>query len=382
MNRFAYICADSGIPVPGHKGSSNHVRNVCRALRALGLSGTVFARRSSGDELEGCRLVALGGEAPCGEVDQFLARPGVFPSAGEFDFVYERYSLWHVEGLAWARRMGIPFVLEVNSPLPEEARTYRDLGHSRLAEGVAEVLLREADGVVCVSGEVAEWVARYRTKPGGLWIVPNGVDEKEFSPELPAIRAPFECATGPVIGFAGSFRPWHGVDAVLDVLAGSPELAGSRPRLLCVGDGPGRTRFEAKAKESGLAARIHTTGFVPQPDVAAWLNGCDLAVAPYEPRAGFYFSPLKVFEFMALGLPVVAADIGQLSEILGDDRGWLYRPGETDSLAVAMADVLANEDEARDRADRARQWVLASATWSHRVRSILERVDTMKASYA
>jgi len=378
VSRFAYVCADAGVPVPGHKGSSNHVRNVCRALRAAGLEGTVFARKPTANEIEGCPVVSLGARTG-GEADQFLARPDAFLGAGGYDFVYERYSLWHVEGLAWARRIGIPFLLEVNSPLPEEALTYRSLDHARLAEGVAEVLLRQADGVVCVSGPVADWVARYRTDTSNVWTVPNGVDENEFSANHAAIPAPFECTTGPVIGFAGSFRPWHGVDALLDVLTGPLERAGLRPRLLCVGDGPGRAAFEARAAESGLAPRVHTTGFVPQREVASWLNGCDLAVAPYEPRAGFYFSPLKVFEFMALGLPVVAADIGQLSEILDDGRGWLYRPGDTNSLAAAIADVLSDETAARDRADRARRWVLASATWNHRVGTILERVDGMKA---
>ncbi len=371
MNRFAYICADSGVPVPGHKGSSNHVRNVCRALRAAGLDGTIFARKRGADELEGCPVVSLGG-----------GKSRAFPPGGGYDFVYERYSLWHVEGLAWARRMGVPFVLEVNSPLPEEAKTYRSLDHPELAEEVTKLLLRQADGIVCVSDQVADWVARYRIHTRNVWIIPNGVDEKEFSPGRTAIPAPFACTTGPVIGFAGSFRPWHGVDALLDVLAGPLARAGLEPRFLCVGDGPGRESFEAQAKQSGLAPRVHTTGFVPQPEVAAWLNGCDLAVAPYESRAGFYFSPLKVFEFMALGLPVVAADIGQLSEILGDDRGWLYRPGDTNSLATAIADVLGNATAARDRADRARRWVLASATWKHRVGTILERIDAMKASYA
>ncbi|MEE8412193.1 MAG: glycosyltransferase family 4 protein [Acidobacteriota bacterium] len=368
MNRFAYICADSGVPIPGYKGSSNHVRNVCRALRAAGLDGTVFARRPGADELEGCPVIALGN--------------GKLRGADGYDFVYERYSLWHVEGLACARRMNVPFVLEVNSPLPDEARTYRSLDHPERAEEVAKLLLRHADGIVCVSGEVADWVVRYRIHARNVWTIPNGVDENEFSPERGAIRAPFECATGPVIGFAGSFRPWHGVDALVDALAGPLERAALRPRLLCVGDGPGRAAFEARAKQSGLAPRVHTTGFVPQPEVAAWLNGCDLAVAPYEPRAGFYFSPLKVFEFMALGLPVVAADIGQLSEILGDDRGWLYRPGDTNSLANAISDVLGDAVAARDRAERARRWVLAAATWKHRVAAILERVEAMRASYA
>ena len=373
MNRFAYICADAGVPVPGHKGSSNHVRNVCRSLRSAGLDGTVFARKATADEFEDFPLVALGN-----------GKPGLhaFPVSGEYDFVYERYSLWHVEGLAWARRMGVPFVLEVNSPLPDEALTYRSLEHPKLAEGVAELLLREADAVVCVSGPVADWVARYRNDMANVWTVPNGVDETEFSPERRAIRIPFECASGPVIGFAGSFRPWHRVDALLDAMDGPLERVGLRPRVLCVGDGPGRAAFEERALQSGLAPRVHTTGFVPQPDVAPWLNGCDLAVAPYEPCAGFYFSPLKVFEFMALGLPVVAADIGQLSEILADDRGWLYRPGDTDSLATAIADVLANPIAARDRADRARCWVLASATWKHRVGTILDRVEAMAVSHA
>jgi len=387
VNRFAYVCADAGIPLPGRKGSSVHVASLCRAFARAGLDGTVYSTRARAKTLAGFSLDTLdtpprsGDEAPQDEelrlvLGNWRSPPAI---AAGCDFIYERYSLWHAGGLARARQLGVPFILEVNSPLPDEARRYRSLHHARLAEGLAELLMRQADGVVCVSDAVAEWVHAHRCRDTGIWVVPNGVDAELFAstPPMKTDDSP------PVIAFCGSFRPWHGLDTLLEAFKLLVRQRSSAVRLLCVGDGPLREWFDSEVARSGLSERVEVTGYVDQPEVARRLSAASVAVAPYPPLEQFYFSPLKLYEFLALVLPVVAGEIGQVGEILDDGRrGWLYPPGDVEALAGRLSEVLDHPRASRRRAAAGRDWVLAHATWDHRAAEILEHISAPAPSRA
>ena len=382
MKRFRYICADAGIRIPGGKGASIHVESVCRAFAEAGLTGEIFAMRADAPSLCGLpvRAMRLPDDDRTSderrETGLFLA--GLDPKGigeGRCDFIYERYSLWHVGGLAHARKLGVPFILEVNSPLPDEARRFRNLANPALAERVARLLLHEADGIVCVSEEVADWVRRYRASGDGVWVVPNGVDHRRFASGDGARRAGLVASPAPLIAFSGSFRPWHGVYDLLDALRLLIEDHAEDAHLLCIGDGPLREPFERRAGDLGIRDRVHLTGHVPHDEVAGWLRGCDVAVAPYPELDRFYFSPLKIFEFMALGLPVVAADVGQVCRLVPHgERGWLYRAGSPEELAGAIGRLLGRREDARRLGQAGRKWVLANATWTKRVETILQRI--------
>ncbi len=386
MKRFAYICADPGIPVPGSKGASIHVASVCRALGQLGLGGEIFTVRPEAEMLEGCPVRRI--EIPARrkrksvedrETRLFLASLNTSIAPSEHpDFVYERYTLWHAGGLAHARDLDVPFILEVNSPLPEEAKKFRGLANEPLAEGLAQLLLRDADGIVCVSEEVARWVERLRGHDGGVWVIPNGVDDELFSPNGRTRPVGLPGAEIPLIAFAGSFRPWHGIDDMLVAFKLLCDQSRSAPHLLCVGDGPLRGEFEEKAARWGLSERVHVTGFVPHQEVPGWLKGADLAIAPYPHLENFYFSPLKLYEFLALGLPIVATDVGQIRDVIPNgERGLLCPPGEPELLARAMAGLLDDRVRSRALGDAGRAWVLEHATWRRRVADILQRIDSL-----
>ncbi|MCI0651186.1 MAG: glycosyltransferase family 4 protein, partial [Planctomycetes bacterium] len=150
------------------------------------------------------------------------------------------------------------------------------------------------------------------------------------------------------------------------------------PHLVCVGDGPEREALKRKFAMLGVASRVHLPGRVPHADVPVWIGGADAAVAPYPAVEGFYFSPLKIYEFMALGLPIVASAIGQVRDIVPDgERGFLYPPGNAAALAATISRVITDHAEAERRAENARAWVLEHATWNVRVREILERIAAL-----
>jgi len=385
MKRFCYVCADPGIPVPGSKGASIHIQSVCKALGDAGLTGEICVADARDETLGGVPILPIARPKPVKgeskrqhEVRRFLGSLGSrITGDPSCEFIYERYSLWNTSGLARARELNVPLILEVNSPLPDEARQHRGLFNHKLAEAIAELLMQQADGIVCVSDSVAEWVVEARGHDEGVWIISNGVDAELFSPGGPRRQPPLPPEDVPVVAFCGSFRPWHATDDLLEAFGLLIERI-PEAHLVCIGDGPMRADFEETARAMGLGNRVHLTGAIPQSEVPRWLRGANAAVAPYRAEEPFYFSPLKLFEFLSLGLPIVAADIGQIRDVVPHgERGLLYRPGDTRQLAELLTFLLWDRKSGAELGQAGRAWVLANATWQTQVASILRKIETL-----
>ncbi len=383
MKRFCYICADKGVPLPGTKGASVHVASLCEAFNSHGLVGEIHTVRGESDALSGNPLKPI--DLPPRrrhksledrENRLFLARVdqiSVVP-----DFIYERYSLWHSGGVYQARKLGVPFILEVNSPLPLETRRFRKLANESLADGMSRLLMREADGVVCVSDEVAEWVISERLHSRGVKVIPNGFDEQKFQPDAKNRPPTLPPPGTPLIGFTSTFRPWHGIEDLLEAFRILVEDLNSPAHLVCVGDGPARGDFLKHAERLELLDRIHAPGRLNHEDVGDWLASCDVAVAPYPELNEFWFSPLKIFEYFGCGLPVVGSDVGQISGLLASGRGHLVPVGDLHAMSDSIHSLLNDPEAARKTGDCARRWVLKNATWKIRAREILDLVEAVR----
>ncbi|MDT8304302.1 MAG: glycosyltransferase family 4 protein [Anaerolineae bacterium] len=369
--RVAYICADAGVPVFGVKGSSRHVQEVIRAFLQNGSQVDLYASRIGGGVPRGLEPVTLKaltpppkGDVLQREVAELAANRELrraLEKDGPYDMVYERYSLWSYAGMAYARSIGAPGVLEVNAPLIEEQEKYRTLVRRAHAERVARRAFRSASALLAVSHQVASHVKSYGDGVSGIHVIPNGVDTERFRPDMVPAHpyAPDEF----VIGFAGSLKPWHGLEVLMEAFDQTVRHHPSS-RLLIVGDGPGYTELESEIERRGLEKTVRLIGQVAHDAVPHWLTAMDLAVAPYPAIEGFYFSPLKVFEYMAAGLPVVASDLGQISEVVEDRvSGLLVDPGDPGKLASAF-DLLIRKPELRIRlGTAARRKVAADHSW-------------------
>jgi glycosyltransferase involved in cell wall biosynthesis len=262
----------------------------------------------------------------------------------------------------------IPGMLEVNAPLIEEQVQHRSLVDRSGAEAVADRAFGGASGLIAVSDGVAESLARYPSAQARTHVVPNGVDIDRFSPGFG--RATLQARRGFTIGFVGSLKPWHGLQVLADAFA---ELHRCDPKaqLLIVGDGPERASVQAAMRRYGLSDLVHFTGAVPPSAVPELLVRMDVAVAPYPPLAGFYFSPLKLFEYMAAGRPIVASDIGQLQQLIEDGvNGLLCPPGDAPALAHAL-ERLRRDEDLRQRLGHAAR---ATAEQEHSWDGVVDRV--------
>src|SRR6266566_3881819 len=201
-------------------------------------------------------------------------------------------------------------------------------------------------------------------------VIPNGVDAERFRPDVrPAAPGTLGSFT---VGFVGSMKPWHGLDVLVEAFA---RLHGRVPdaRLLLVGDGPARAAACADLSARGLGGVVHCTEAVPPLEVPGLLTSLDAAVAPYACANGFYFSPLKVYEYMAAGRAVVASRVGQLQTVIQHDvNGLLCPPGDAAALAAAL-ERLRCEPAVRARLGRAaRATVLDNHTWDAVAARVLE----------
>lgn len=377
MTRVAYVCADAGVPVFGQKGSSVHVQEVIRALRAEGAHVTLFATRQGGPApADLADLVVhplpprVHGDAPVRERAALVANADLraaLAMVGDFDVVYERYSLWSYAGMEYARAVEIPGLLEVNAPLIAEQRAHRELHGVAEAQDVAQRAFGAASTLLAVSRAVGDDLSAHPAASGRVVVVPNGVDPARF--DVPAHRSDDDALS---VGFVGTLKPWHGLDVLLDAFEMLHETR-PRTRLVVIGDGPERKALEARIAAAGLGSHVWLVGAVPPASVPAWLSNLDIAVAPYPELPDFYFSPLKVFEYLAASLPVVASRIGELPELLEDGvQGLLCRPGDARSLADAMARLIDDPPLRRRLGDAGRELVTRHHTWRGVARRILE----------
>ncbi|MDH3298072.1 MAG: glycosyltransferase family 4 protein [Gemmatimonadota bacterium] len=377
--RIAYVCADRGVPIFGTKGCSVHVQESIRALVGAGAEITVFAACRGGEpaaDLRDLPVVPLPRRAAADgrakEREALAANSRLIhllERHGPFDAVYERYSLWSHAGMdhAWYHR--IPGLLEVNAPLIEEQRKYRGLHDRQTAEWVARSAFARATDVVAVSHPVAQHVESFGPRPGHIHVIANGVDADRFRPGLPAA---IPAGAGELtVGFVGTLKPWHGLPDLVDAFARFHERVPAT-RLLIVGDGPEYERLEARIAQYGILGASVLTGPVPHNVVPALLASMDVAVAPYPVLEQDYFSPLKLYEYMAASLPVVASRSGQVGEVVRHGvNGLLYEPGNVPALVDALLAIQGTPGLAARLGRAARESVLRDHTWSAVAQKIL-----------
>jgi glycosyltransferase involved in cell wall biosynthesis len=271
--------------------------------------------------------------------------------------------------MEYAAQSSTPGLLEVNAPLVEEQARHRALLDIEAATEATARAFRAASVVLAVSLEVADYVRRCPGAPRAV-VLPNGVDPERIRPDVePSRRGRPGSFT---FGFVGTLKPWHGLHTLVQAFA-SVRRRHSNVRLLIVGDGPERERVASSAREAGCAHAVEFTGAVDPADVPALLTSMDAGVAPYPKLEHCYFSPLKLYEYMAAALPVVASDIGQVAEVIQHDvTGLLCPPGDARALANAFVRLMEDPNLRHTLGRNARAAVQREHTWSAVTARILE----------
>jgi glycosyltransferase involved in cell wall biosynthesis len=357
--RLLFLSADPGVPVQGHKGASVHVRELICALAGLGAELHVASPRIGweGDALEApVTMHRIPGVLPEGRTQTEVAAAADAQAQAladlaaryEADAIYERFSLFSAAGVRVARELGLAHALEVNAPLREEAASYRTLPHPELALALEEEVMDQTDRVLAVSGALAATLIDQGLAASKVEVVPNGVAAHRF-PEPRRDPRRF------VVGFAGSLKPWHGVDTLAEAVSAVPEV-----HLEVLGEGPLEETLSRVPSD-----RIRRLGARPHAEVLERMAGWDAGLAPYAPVQRFWFSPLKVLEYMAAGTCPVVSDVGEARQTLGGgERGVLVPAADAGALASAIRGLASDREHARRLGRRGREWVRGHRSWT------------------
>ncbi|AZQ68236.1 glycosyltransferase family 1 protein [Silicimonas algicola] len=351
--RIAYVSADRGIPVFGEKGASIHIQEMMRAFVTVGHDvRALTARRGDGDGqglwVEEVPQTGSGADradkerAAMRQAEAIEARLMSLYREWPFDMIYERYSLWSAAGVRAARRLGLPVVTEVNAPLVMEQAAFRSLVCDAEARALEAEVLAGSTALAAVSSQVAEYLVCAGAASGRVHVIGNAVDTRHFRPDVP----PAEVAGIPdnafVVGFTGSLKMWHGVDTLLEAFRLFRAVE-PRAHLLICGDGPKAGWIEGFVAGATLGEAVTLAGWVDHARLPSLIARMDVATAPYPVSDTHYFSPLKLYEYLAVGSPVLASDIGQTAELLaGSEAAILLPPGDAGALARGMADLCAD----------------------------------------
>lgn len=358
--------------VSAGSGANVHVREFIHAMRRLGVEADVVGTGLPPTTLRGRRrrvpvpqrmkdLVYLAQNLGNRRIAERAARR--FAP----DVLYVRGGPYMAYGAQVARSLSLPMYYEINSPFPEEHLRFHGGGFAALGRRIERRQRATARAIFVVSHELRELLMQDGVPPDKVEVVRNGVDLSRFDPTPRADDGVVR------MGFVGSLQAWHGIAELIDV-AERVLPAAPHARLELAGDGPMADWLRARLACSPVASSILWRGRIAIDEVPAFLQRMDILLAPYPAVEGFYFSPLKVFEYLAAGRPVVASRIGQIRELVQDgSSGLLVAPGDVQATAQACLRLIGDPRLRRALGAGARA-AAEPHTWDANARAVLGRV--------
>jgi len=372
----------------GQGAEGSHIRGMVDGFREHGCTVDIVGppgvdpyRLSSGKQERLSRLGKMfhwfADQAPqwCFELVELLYNGVAFirlarqwRKGGGYSFIYERYSLNSFAGTLFAALKKVPLVLEVNDATIIERS--RPLTMMRMARWLEKRILHKAHLVITITNQFKELLIEHHDlAENKILVLPNAIDPRKY--ELDESRRltrkqlsiPEDSV---VLGCVGAFVPWHGLEFFVRTMA--PYCESDNFYFLFVGDGPVRKEVEESAKALGVSHRLRFTGFVSPDDVPYYLDLVDICVIP---GSNAHCSPMKLFEYMAAGKPVVLPRYKPLLEIVTDGQeGLFFFPHGASELKHSLRRLMSFMELRKQLGCQGRKLVLKQYTW----RSNSERV--------
>ncbi len=299
-------------------------------------------------------------------------------------FIYQRYSSYNFTGVQLAQRFNKPFVLEFNGSEVWIAKNWgQGLKYEDLAVQIEQLNLSFADVVVVVSAPIRDRLVELNVDPEKIMVNPNGVDPLRYSPDIDGneISCALKLTNKIVIGFIGTFGPWHGAEVLAEavgMLRSEKTIDFERLHLLLIGDGVKMPEVKENLKKYKIEDSCTLTGIVPQEEGPKYLAACDILASPHVPNPDgtpFFGSPTKLFEYMAMGKGIIASDLDQVGEVLEHDRtAWMVKPGDPKALAEGLTVLIADAARRTRLGHAARDEVVQKYTWREHTRRIIEKL--------
>ena len=324
-------------------------------------------------------------------------------------FLYQRMSVSNYAGAVLSRQVRVPLVAEYNGSETWIAKNWRQsLRYHDLVTMAEDAMLRHAHLVVTVSDVLRDELVERGVEPERIVTYPNCIDPAIFDPgrfpgeDRVALRNSLALGKDDVVAtFVGTFGKWHGAEVLARAIrhmvdADREWLARKHVRYLFVGDGLEMPRVKEILDFERTVDFVRFAGLVPQAETPRYLAASDILISPHVPNqdgSRFFGSPTKLFEYMAMGKGIVASDLEQIGQVLGNSLripdlpfvgepsdhklAVLVRPGDEKELIAGIRFLVEQPDWRRYLGANARREVLARYTWDHHVKAILEGLHTV-----
>jgi glycosyltransferase involved in cell wall biosynthesis len=315
-----------------------------------------------------------------------------------YDAIYHRYTGNSFIAAWFAKKYSIPLILEFNSSIVWAIKNwtirqkfpksllrhfFNRIIRLPVTKRIEKYNLGHASIVVVVSDALKEILLKMGVNESKILVNPNGVNPDKYSDKLNGdkVREKLQIDKEHLIyGFIGTFGQWHGIlelaRAINLFYDNYPEMR-DKTMFLLIGDGVLMPDVKKIISASDYKNNVIMTGLVDQNAAPEYLAACDIFLSPHIPNkdgSKFFGSPTKLFEYMAIGKPIIASDLDQIGEILSHmEDAYLVKPGDIEDLALAMK-TLADDQNLRNNLEKkAREKVLNQYTWEKHVDRLLEK---------
>jgi glycosyltransferase involved in cell wall biosynthesis len=409
--KILYVCSDPSI-TPGSRGGgfTTHMEETIHSLRKLGHEVVVLDTKASASGDVAASVAARPEASAAGSHDvagsggrvqppslakrllprslRVLARDTLYclhnarfrrtvestlKRRPDFDFVYERYSIYQFATSSVTRKRHIPLILEFNASI-DEMELNDGLGLRPLAAAIEKLVTSRADAVLAVSGVLKRCLEGRGVASDRVHVLHNAASLEKFSPAVDGslVRQRFGFSEEDVVvGFVGGFSVWHGAHLLLDA-APLALQKNEHIRFLMVGGREGHPRFEnfkKGAADSGLEYAFRFSGEVARERVPEHIAAMDVCVIPW---ATEYGSPTKTFEYMAMGKALVAPAVAALLEVLEHGKSALFvETGNVAQIADALATLADDKALRAALGEGARKLVERKYNWDRNASEVV-----------
>ncbi len=382
--RICYVATD--ITIPGMTGGSTHTFELARHLVEIGHKVFVICRREAGQKrqemLEGVQVFRIyrGLVLPTRRT-RWKAETG--PRASFYSLYLRTVFLIFaaVQIAQVIRRADADIILERGTSSGEGALASTICRRPTVLEIIgprfSSLSFHRARKVLAFSFKALGHYSKEKVR-----LVTAAANTEMFSPTVDgsSIRREFSLEQAKVVGYAGSFAPWHGMENLLQAMR---IVAGRSPKVRLLLIGPGPEAAKALSSRLGLDSHAIFTGAVPYDSVPRYLAACDALVAPYSSKyGGDLYSYVKIYEYLAVGKPVITTNVVPDATLLRATNALIIVPSDDPpSLAQAILDLLEDEEMQSLLSQRARI-VASEHSWRGYARQLSQLLqETVSDAY-
>ena len=302
----------------------------------------------------------------------FLQREKKLVKEFQPDLIVARLDLYLFSAIHTARQFGLPIIIEADSPPVYEATEFQKQ-YWRIAsipKKIEKWVLQQADYIVAQSNALREYfVEKHAIDRHKIAVVTNAADVNKFegAKKNKELVDRFDLSGKQVLGFIGSMSAWHGIENLLQIME-TILIKFPDSKFLLIGSGGGQDdRVQKFVAQHGFERRVLMPGYIAHDEIPAYLALMDVVLAPYPRLPFFYYSPVKIFEYMAAGKPVVTTAIGQIEEIIEHNvNGILCRADDFEQINRQIERLLMEPQERARIGENARRTIAERHTWMHK----------------